>query len=280
MSYESYKPEELSGFGKRLRELASNKAIVSDAAASTIATALRDNDRCFQLVKPHERKSPKLEAILADPEKTPLQKARIRREYDILAIAGQVKAHYKTVDAFKVSSEYIYAYHILFGCSIDFLYGLTDVINPDLDIRVICEKTGLCEKAVINLMNDRIDADDQAINRIFCWSSILESSLYKELPLDWIHAKRQALRAAGTEHNLNVSNALLKMGVSKESIGSKYEPSSLEDNIGTYTAAYEGILYRLYRKLVNHIEEDILSEYQSMLEWLDDKTKKESKIQL
>jgi len=250
MSYKTSKPEELSGFGRRLRELADNKDIVSDAAAATIATALRDNSECYKLVKPHDRTSEKLQAILSDPNLSEMQIKNIRRDYDIKAIAGQVKKHYNTEDAFKVSSEYIYAYHILFKCSIDYLYGLTDVECPDIEVRTICEKTGLTERAVRNLQAYQISGCSK------CWSKMLSSELLFDVTERWEYAAAHYLHMQKLLSEYNQIQSTIRNNPANGEV--LYEQDiKIGKEIQSTELAYNGILFKITRLFADFIEADI-----------------------
>ena len=203
-----------------------------------------------------ERRKYKATGTITSPE--------ARRQASILR---NVQKHWKVEDAKEIPGKYMYAYSKLLECSIDYLFGLTGVPTSDIDVRGICEKTGLNEKAVNNLIEERLKREDIDGGENYYWSSILESSLFRELPRDWKEAEIQALRAVGNEHNLKVIRDLKTSGADKEVSPIKTEAKT-EYDIYTYNAAYEGILYRLYRRLVNHIEEEIAAKCEEDREWL------------
>ena len=57
-----------------------------------------------------------------------------------------VQKHLNEKDPYKVPSTYIYAYSVVLDCSIDYLYGRTDVMSVDMDVKEICKKTGFVRK--------------------------------------------------------------------------------------------------------------------------------------
>lgn len=189
-------------FGRRLFIAAERNNLLGPAQ---IAEAVYDNDKCFKLAKPGGR-----------AKKYPETKKK-----DIGAIVRRVQEHFNCTGADEVSSAYILIYSQLLHCSTDYLYGLIDIPAPDAKIADICEKTGLSEKAVENLMSgDEIYLDeylrkafeygfaennpckdkerdsgendelydglleiDSSISKF--WSNILESEQFKSIPDSW-----------------------------------------------------------------------------------------------
>lgn len=137
-----------------------------------------------------------------------------RRKNAIGSITHKINEHLKADDPSKVQGEMLCAYCDFFGCSSDYLLGRTSVRTPNADTRAICEKTGLTEEAVANLLSmEKVDlteyltvvqkyvdldtlaeqkgvvdeygylAAECAVNTF--WSRLLESSMYTEVPRNW-----------------------------------------------------------------------------------------------
>ena len=51
-----------------------------------------------------------------------------------------------------------------FGCSLDYLIGMSDVRSPETDIQAVCEYTGLSEQAVMALKTH--NGDKRSINNV------------------------------------------------------------------------------------------------------------------
>lgn len=182
-------------FGKRLSRLAEAAGLLS---ASQIAEELYKRDDCFKIIRPRGR----VDKILPNKSK------------DVTAIARTVQRHLFTVEEkFHISSEYMYAYHVLFNVSLDYLYGVVEDPVPNVEVAAISEKTGLAVEAVENLMSDEeisldeylaplkrydfsgLERDDgeqgEGVYPKVCrplasfWSWILGCNLYKELPEAW-----------------------------------------------------------------------------------------------
>ena len=194
------------------------------------------------------------------------------------SVEKKIVRHIKTGRIVDHNGEFVIAYSKFFNCSSDYILGLTKIKSTDIEVRRICELTGLSEAAVNNLVSGKLIYDQLGKNINYYWSVLLESSLYKELAFDWLEARVQAMNAAGNEHNLQIATKLLEQGISKEHLGEKLDPYALDDAAKTYRDAYEGILYKLYRKIVNLIEDNIKSEYEDTLQWLIDISAESNKL--
>ena len=122
MAIENISIEELPAFGRRLMELAREKEIGSPLL---LAEALYHSYR--DLVEPAQRKN-KHGKVVKDSK------------HDIEAIKRMVQRHFNEENAYNIQSKYLYAYSMLFDCSLDFLYGNTKVRCCDLEVRDICNK--------------------------------------------------------------------------------------------------------------------------------------------
>lgn len=185
MAFKNYKLEDFSGVGQRLMELARENELMTPAE---IAQALYE--RCYELVKPGERKNKYGKVVKSE-------------ENDIKAIIKFVQAHLNEKNAYNVQSKYMFAYSRLFECSIDYLYGITKVRSYDLDIRQICEKTGLSEHAVSNLVDHKPDDDTVAFSLSLWWSKILEDEAFYGAPLDWIKYCIMVLESQDVKKRVN-----------------------------------------------------------------------------
>ncbi len=62
-------------------------------------------------------------------------------------------------EVLKMSAETLYNLAKLYGVSTDYILGLTDIKSPDLEIRDICKKTGLCEDFIREICYEFEDRD-------------------------------------------------------------------------------------------------------------------------
>ena len=184
-------------FGQKLADLAEERNMHS---AADIAAALYENDLCFELVHPRDRDV----------------KYLVSKDKDINTITRRVQEHISpSKEAQSVPGNYVFAYSILFDCSMDYLYGKIEEKCPDVEVLDISKKTGLSVEAVKRLMeNDEISLDeyleeannyglfddpecgtyDPELEDYFLdtdasvpkfWSSLIESDLYEKLPENW-----------------------------------------------------------------------------------------------
>ena len=70
------------------------------------------------------------------------------------------------------NTEQIISIAKFLGVSSDYLLGLTDKKAPDIDMRALCDKTGLTEQAAVNLIkimveDENSDAAADALNALF-----------------------------------------------------------------------------------------------------------------
>ena len=82
------------------------------------------------------------------------------------------------------SGDYINAYCSALNCSADYLLGITDIKSPDMEIRRICEITGLSEQAVKNLRDSLNEIGTSLLFHDF-WSELLGSESFYELASEW-----------------------------------------------------------------------------------------------
>ena len=164
--------DELNGFSKRLAILAREHGLGNP---EKLAEALYENAECEVIIRPRERKNSEGKKIKSETK----EKNAIKRA---------IQYHYEEEDAYKIQSTYMYAYSILFDCSLDYLYGKSDIRTSDIVVRDICEKTGLSEKAVINLMEFRKSneyIDDDELKYSDWWSELLGGEDFKKIPDVW-----------------------------------------------------------------------------------------------
>lgn len=109
------------------------------------------------------------------------------RNNAISSIEKKIERHVNSGIITDKSGEYIMAYVRFFDCSADYLLGLTPVISKDIQIRRICERTGLSEKSVLNLIeNAPARGDNDVFSYTGWWSDLLSSDLFERLPRIWM----------------------------------------------------------------------------------------------
>ena len=181
-----------AAFGRKLFMLGKIAGILGPAA---IAGALYENEECFKLVSPSNRK-----------------KVAKNKKKDTNSIARRVQDHFNFTNGYEVPGNYMLAYSILFECSLDYLFGKIEEMCPDATIADISDKTGLSAKAINKLMQkdevciedylktlnnygllEFMQTDDEYEDEFYetsfsiseFWSNLIESELFSELPEDW-----------------------------------------------------------------------------------------------
>lgn len=166
--------DDLTKFGNRLWKLMDHKGY---RAPKQLATALYD------------------EGLIHINQRGTYDDENYKRQNAIGSIEKKIVDHIHSDDIQKLQGDYIFAYCKHFHCSADYLFGFTDIVTSDNNIRSACKTTGLSEQAISNLaeINEMYHAeeDTDSCHYLLCWSHLLESPLVRNLPLDWIKAYRE-----------------------------------------------------------------------------------------
>lgn len=183
--------------------------------------------------------------------------------------------HIKTGILKDQKGEFIIAYSKLFDCSTDYILGLTDIRNPDVEVRRICELTGLSEIAVNRLIesNKRNQIAETKI-----WSLLMSSGLYYSIPADWVALTEEArigMQKEGEFKALQWEEAQVN-GPDKMDI--QLDMQGVKQEIDSRRAAFYGLLSKLSRNIENLIEQNVITQWQPFRkmyaeEWLKDTMK-------
>lgn len=102
------------------------------------------------------------------------------------SIEKKIRIHLHADDATCLQGEFVNAYCVFFCCSADFLFGYTDIRTPDVEIRKICEITGLSEDAVNCFIENKQNVDvDNAFSYTSWWSELLNGDSFYAIPMSW-----------------------------------------------------------------------------------------------
>ena len=172
MAINNIKIEEFRGFSKRLATLAREYGL---GKPEDLANALYENKECRKIVKPRERKNKD-----GKIEKSPTKEKE--------AIKRAIQYHYEEEDAYKIQSTYMYAYSIIFNCSLDYLYGKTEVMSSNLEVADICKKTGLSEDSVKALIEttEANKGNESGFSLPAWWSELMSGDSFYMLPMAWL----------------------------------------------------------------------------------------------
>ncbi len=227
------KRTDLSAFGERLRHLMADKSL------HEVATDFYDNG--LIKVKPHSRKKDR--------------SAFDKRNSAIGSIEKRIRDHFNAEGPECLQGEYVLAYCKYFNCSADYLFGYTDIQSPDVDIRKICERTGLSERAVNNLCDQTETIGGQSEIHS-CWSSLIEGNGFLEIPFDWMTAYCEACEVLKCDAAVTAIETVLK----------DESPESTEYNLlvikkkpiqktrGAHYAAYYGMLHKISQDMTNLLD--------------------------
>ena len=232
------KRDDLSAFGDRLRRLMAEKSL------HEVATAFYNTG----LIKVTPRNSKK--------ERTAFDK----RDSAIGSIEKRIREHLNADGPDCLQGEYVLAYCKYFNCSTDYLFGFTDVKSPDIDIRKICERTGLSEQAVTILCEHTETQNGQSeIHR--CWSRLLEGDGFLRIPFDWVTAFNEACEVLKCDAAVTAIDTVLKgedpSSIEYNMIAVKKKPI-LKTKDGHY-AAYYGMLNKIAQG-VTSIMDDLVEQ--------------------
>ena len=106
---------------------------------------------------------------------------------DEISIIGsmtrRIQEHLNLEDTDKLQGRYVKAYCDFFGCSADYLFGLSSIKSGNTDVIRFCEATGLSEKSVKRLIEDL--PEDIKSDLVWFWSNVLESNLFYGVPFEF-----------------------------------------------------------------------------------------------
>ena len=184
-----------------------------------------------------------------------------RRDNAISSIEKKIRIHTHADMPDKIQGEFVLAYCQFFECSADYLFGLSNVKIPSADVRAICDKTGLGEEAVRNLL---IDApEDIKEMRSGSWSRILASSIYDGLPRNWNDAGYQCLLVAQNEAALRATKWELQYASGQDCLALQEEIEGYKQRANSARAAYAGLLFNISRNIADFVESELLCSMKS-----------------
>ena len=87
---------------------------------------------------------------------------REAKQMSILQLSKEIHCNPKTISFYDngdrpMTAEVLKKYSEFFGVSSDYLLGLTDIKTSDIDVQFICDYTGLNEKSVEILADQKLN---------------------------------------------------------------------------------------------------------------------------
>lgn len=237
-------------FGQRLFRLGEKHGLLGPAA---IGQAIYDNIECFRLFRPGGRD----------------YRYAINMDKDLPTIRRRVDDHLDVENAYDLSGNYMYAYSILFNCSLDFLYGRIDEECPNLEVLDISKKTGLSIKVVQRIYELSKDGENPMVD---CWSSIMESPLFDSVYKDWGFITLSAYDKIDLEARLAAlvweKKHLAEKGIDpldnvifENPRDLDYEITAVQEGIANKDAAFYGMLSKVSKNFADFLESNAKAHY-------------------
>lgn len=182
------------------------------------------------------------------------------------SIERKIRVHIHSKDGGCLQGEFVIAYCRFFGCSADYLFGYTDIKSPNIEIREICDKTGLSEQVVNKMINCEQSEETSYINR--GWSQILESGLYYGIINNWQEAGEQAMLFVQKEFEMKKLQEDIKHASGPDILDIRTDFEGVENAYKSAKAAYAGLLFNVSRNTADFIEyslQPIISAYKEKL---------------
>lgn len=177
------------------------------------------------------------------------------KENAIGSIEKKIRTHLHSEDASCLQGEFVNAYCKFFNCSADYLFGYTEIKSSDIDIREICEKTGLSQKAVERLI--KCNSNEATAHYNKGWNRILESSLYSGIIENWQMASEQAFLAAQKDVERKCLYEERKKASGPDILDIDCDLEGVENAYKSANAAYAGILFNISRNVAGFIEYEL-----------------------
>lgn len=168
------------------------------------------------------------------------------------SIEKKIRNHLHADDATCLQGEFVNAYCKFFGCSADYLFGYTNIRTADVELRKICEITGLSEEVITRLTKDAANQD--SIYLCQAWSQILQSDLYRGIIQNWQMACEQALLAAQKEVERNKLKEELEKASGPDILDLRADLEGVENAYKSANAAYAGFLFNISRNMSGFVE--------------------------
>jgi hypothetical protein len=154
----------------------------------------------------------------------------VNKNNAIGSVEKKIQTHLVADNPDRLQGEYVIAYCKFFGCSADYLFGRTEIISGNDNVRRFCESTGLSEKAVKRLIEELPEEAKAELTQ--WWSEVLESNLFYGLPMEW-HSMCYELGQYYSAQNR---------------ISSIHKVADMMDSSDTYVATMKAMMTENYKK--------------------------------
>ncbi len=186
----------------------------------------------------------------------------------VLSVEKKIVRHIKTGLYGDDSGEYMLGYCKLLNCASDYLLGLTPIKSADIEVRRICEKTGLDESAVSGFIKYKdYDEENDFFPEHECiagwWSYILSSDLLFSIPNDIRIASEEIQESYRLRSELQIAKwnneHVADPDVDNEFfIGNELTAKRIEEQLKQLEPHLQGMLYKISRDLTSALEKEIV----------------------
>ncbi len=155
------------------------------------------------------------------------------------------------------SGEYLAAYSKVLHCSTDYLLGLTPIRSDDLEIRRICEKTGLAETVVERFISMNKEGTEFIAG---WWNYILSQPMFYHIPNDLVIAsmhlqKQYDLDSVFRTIEWQIQHCPQNQPNTILALREQYQ--YYNEELANIQPSFQGLLFKISRDLTSTVEEHI-----------------------
>lgn len=169
------------------------------------------------------------------------------------AVEKKIRAHIKAADANCLQGEFVIAYCKYFDISSDYLFGITKIRTSDMELRRVCEITGLTENAVKRLAYDGGDPRRWQWNSL-CWSRLITSNVYNSIDRTIQSIQDQQMEKAKAEAYIDALKTKMNGRGGRELRDMQLDLQGYENQVVASDNAISGSLFLISRDVSNVIE--------------------------
>lgn len=169
------------------------------------------------------------------------------------AVEKKIRTHINAKGPSHLQGEFVLAYCKYFNISSDYLFGLTPLRTNNMDIRNICQITGLSEKAVNRLVYHGGDPRDHN-NNCICWSRLIESEVYESINRTITSTQDQLMAKAKAQAYAVALRDAMKSQGGKKLLDMQADLKGYEEQLNICNNALSGSLFIISRDVSNVIE--------------------------
>lgn len=182
------------------------------------------------------------------------------KETIVESMTRRIQEHLNLEDTDKLQGRYVKAYCNYFGCSADYLFGLSPIKSGNPDVIKFCEETGLSEKSVKRLIEDLPEDIKKELVRF--WSEVLESSLFYGIPLEFYQMCYELGQYRIAQDSIETINMIVKKMDDSEEFVETWR-AMMESNYLNEAQPHEGAYHM-------HLNEILINVTEYLEKWADE----------